>query len=58
MDFVFKCGRLSKGEPSHCGIALRRSGLTQSAHRVVDVAGWASAVRVDRPDNKLVLRLW
>lgn len=33
-------------------------GLTQSAHRVVDVAGWAEPVYVDRPDNKLVLRLW
>lgn len=33
-------------------------GLTESAHRVVDVAGWADSVHVDRPDNKLVLCFW
>lgn len=36
----------------------QRCVLTQSAHRVVDVAGWASSVRVDRSDDELVLRFW
>lgn len=54
-DFVLKCGRLTRGEPSRHGGQQR--GLTKSAHRVVDVAGRASAVHVDRPDNKLVLGL-
>lgn len=30
--------------------------LTQSAYGVVDVAGWAGSVHVDRPHNKLILR--
>lgn len=32
--------------------------LTQSADGVVDVAGWADSVHVDRSYHKLVLGVW
>lgn len=43
---------------SRQGRAPQRRDLTEGAHRVVDVAGRAGPVHVDRPDNKLVLCLW